>query len=143
MPATDTIPVSASVASTGLGIRYISNWAYAYSGRFTVSTSDQTQLLFTTGSGVISGIIQAHGPVSEVTSQNGRISTWRIYFNDLIVAYIKADTTATANTVSTSPTVVNVIVPPRTKVEIIVDSNSTDSDFYNAVTFTGRVYGDK
>ena len=115
MPETDTIPVSASVASTGLGIRYISNWAYAYSGRFTVSTSDQTQLLFTTGSGVISGIIQAHGPVSEVTSQNGRISTWRIYFNDLIVAYIKADTTATANTVSTSPTVVNVIVPHEQK----------------------------
>ena len=32
MPETDTIPVSASVASTGLGIRYIGEHCYAYSG---------------------------------------------------------------------------------------------------------------
>ena len=55
MPATDTIPVSASVASTGKGIRYIGDYAYAYSGTIEVTgtTTEITMLEFTTGSGLI------------------------------------------------------------------------------------------
>ena len=54
MPETDTIPVSASVASTGTGIRYIGDYAYAYSGVISVVDGNETELLgFTTGSGVI------------------------------------------------------------------------------------------
>ena len=139
MTEADVIQPSASIASTGKGIRYIGNWAYAYSGRFTVTTADQTQLLFTTGSGIINGLIQAHGPISEATPHIGRISTWRINFNDLVIAYIKADTTDDFE--GTTPNFVKVIIPPFTKVEVITDSNSTDADFFNAVTFTGRVYG--
>jgi len=113
--------------------------AYAYSGRFTVSTSNQTQLLFNTNTEYINGIFQGHGPISEVTAQNGRISTWKIYFNDEIVAYIKADTTDDFE--GTTPNLVKLIIPPFTKVEVITDSNSIDADFYNAFTFTGAVYG--
>ena len=46
MPETDTIPVSASVASTGKGIRYIGNHAYAYSGIVAVDTNLTTLLDF-------------------------------------------------------------------------------------------------
>ena len=54
MPETDTIPVSASVASTGLGIRYIGDWAYANSGWLSVATGADTVLLdFTSGAGMI------------------------------------------------------------------------------------------
>ena len=56
MPETDTIPVSASIASTGTGIRYIGDYAYAYSGIVQASGSDTTALDFTTGSGVIVGV---------------------------------------------------------------------------------------
>ena len=42
MPETDTIPVSASVASTGTGIRYIGDNAYAISGQIGVGTGQNT-----------------------------------------------------------------------------------------------------
>ena len=54
MPETDTIPVSASVASTGKGIRYIGDYAWALSGDIaTSSTAYIEHLAFTTGSGFI------------------------------------------------------------------------------------------
>ena len=58
MPETDTIPVSASVASTGLGIRYIGDWAFALSGIIGVTNSETTLLEFNSGAGLISGIFQ-------------------------------------------------------------------------------------
>ena len=54
MTDTDTIPVSASVASTGKGIRYIGDYAYAYSGVLDL-TSPKTALDFTSGAGYIVG----------------------------------------------------------------------------------------
>ena len=56
MPETDTIPVSASVASTGKGIRYIGNHAYAYSGVVAAGgtgAADTEVLNFTSGAGFI------------------------------------------------------------------------------------------
>ena len=57
MPETDTIPVSASIASTGKGIRYIGDHAYAYSGAVALdnTTDENTYLEFTSGSGYIVG----------------------------------------------------------------------------------------
>ena len=54
MPEPDTIPVSASIASTGPGIRYIGDYAYANSGWLAVATGADTVLLdFTSGAGMI------------------------------------------------------------------------------------------
>ena len=54
MPETDTIPVSASIASTGTGLRYVSDWVYAYSELTTINdTNTHTLLDFTSGSGII------------------------------------------------------------------------------------------
>ena len=53
MPETDVIPTSASVASTGLGIRYIGDYAYCLSGTFDANTNQQTVLDFTSGAGFI------------------------------------------------------------------------------------------
>ena len=58
MPETDTIPVSASIASTGKGIRYIGDYAYAYSGALVLETSLIDFLNFTTGTGFIVGKVQ-------------------------------------------------------------------------------------
>ena len=60
MAHTDVIPTSASVASTGKGIRYIGDWAYAFSGDIDDAASGSaatTMLDFTTGSGIIIGQI--------------------------------------------------------------------------------------
>ena len=52
-----SVPPEASVASTGKGIRYVGNWAYAHSGSVTnvdTGAAAQTTILdFTSGSGFI------------------------------------------------------------------------------------------
>ena len=61
MPETDTIPVSASVASTGTGIRYIGDHCYAFSGAVSASGSEQTLFDFTTGTGYIVATLTFNG----------------------------------------------------------------------------------
>ena len=68
MPETDTIPVSASIASTGLGIRYIGEHAYAYSGVNLLTNSETSYLDFTTGSGYIVGKIKISADWSGLSS---------------------------------------------------------------------------
>ena len=53
MPETDTIPVSASIASTGKGIRYIGDYAYALSGKVACNNTGATIIESITGSGFI------------------------------------------------------------------------------------------
>ena len=54
MPETDTIPVSASIASTGKGIRYIGGHCFAYSGSHPATAAGHTAMLdFTSQSGYI------------------------------------------------------------------------------------------
>ena len=77
MPETDTIPVSASVASTGKGIRYIGNWAYALSGPVNVDNTETDLLNFTTGSGVIHATIQFNYIII-----SGDDFQYKVYFND-------------------------------------------------------------
>ena len=119
-------------------LEIIGDFAYAYSGKMSTNTSVQTALSFTTGNYVFVGRIQCTGPVSEVTAQNGRISTWRMELNTAVIGYIKADTTDDFE--GTTPSYVEVIIPPYTVVDVYVDSNSTDSDFYNSVMMAGRIY---
>ena len=67
MPETDVIPTSASVASTGSGIRYIGDYAYAYSGLAQTEglNSPVTRLEFTTGSGLIDAKLRAFNGFSK------------------------------------------------------------------------------
>ena len=56
MAKAEGIPPTASVASVGPGIRYIGNWAYAFSGDITDAGSGSaatTLLDFTSGTGLI------------------------------------------------------------------------------------------
>ena len=56
MTEADVIQPSASVASTGLGIRYIGDYAYAYSGPVAANNTETALLDFTSGSGVFVGV---------------------------------------------------------------------------------------
>ena len=51
----EAVPANASVASTGLGIRYIQDWAYAFSGVVQANGADKTALDFISGTGLIVG----------------------------------------------------------------------------------------
>ena len=81
MPETDTIPVSASVASTGPGIRYIGDYAYAYSGLIETDNTISNLLDFTTGAGIIQGRVQFN--IDETGA--GEAFEHQVLFNELVV----------------------------------------------------------
>ena len=111
MPETDTIPVSASTASTGLGIRYIGDYAYASSGKVLSTGSggaDDILLEFVSGTGLI---------VSTLDFQNDITSSADVYFeikfNDETIVLNKE-----AASSITEPWTFKLLIPPFTKVKI-------------------------
>ena len=85
MPETDVIPTSASVASTGLGIRYIGDHAYALAGEYTADTTTQTVLDFTTGTGYIDGEFRLSGFADMGSPATGALAALRVKFNGVTV----------------------------------------------------------
>ena len=137
MPDTDTIPVSASIASTGTGIRYIGDWAFALSGIIGVTGSETTLLEFNSGAGLISGVFQNY----RGTGDNlGNDYVWRLYFNDTQIneAY---DSTVSDDT--GRELITKIIIPPLTTVKVTTINVTGAASNNCSCVFTGRVYGDK
>ena len=139
MTEADVIQPSASIASTGLGIRYIGQHCYAYSGFINYTdpaSGNQTMLDFNSGSGVI---------VAEFTfSYNARVMGgadlgWQISLNDILVwtAVIESQTPSYMDV-----NIVPLVLPPDTKV-LVELRNPASSVFagQSNCTMTGRVYG--
>jgi len=130
----------ASVVAPGLGIRYIQDWAYALSGAFNSTTTEQEVLNFTTGSGFIVANFQCNGVVCNVNSScvgGGAASAFTIKFNEIIVAKLKTETAQELwHTVRNE-----LIIPPFTLVTVDIISTQNDSSFDSTVNMVGRVYG--
>ena len=138
MTEADVIQPSASIASTGKGIRYIGNHCYAYAGVFNATTSDVTVLNFTTGSGIIVGEVQFNAPFNPSTVITGKTAALTVKFNGQIIAALKA-----TGDVETMPAMVTsqLIIPPQTEVLMTIISHGSDDSRKATITFTGRVYG--
>ena len=137
MPETDVIPTSASVASTGKGIRYIGDYAYAYSGSISVegAPGNTTILEFITGAGLIHGSYEVHGNFDGIGQSQIIL---QVELNEEIVI-LSIWSQALDATILDFPT--PLILPPFTKVKISMQQSSgTDRDMQ--ITFTGRVYGE-
>ena len=139
MPEPDIIPISASVASTGKNIRYIGKWIYGYSGLFSAQTSPQTVFDFTSGSGIIVGVIQLNSAVDDDNSSLSLASTLNIKFNGVSIALLGAGADDAFPPSKSERT--EVIIPPFTEVSMILDTTGTQADRYASATITGRVYG--
>ena len=129
---------SASIASTGLGIRYVGNYAYAYSGNIEADTAATTALEHTTGSGYIVGEFSFSGFLDQDSPGVGILGTCIISFNDQVVMSTKSDHD-TGNQVA--PSLLPVIIPPFTKVNAVLYASSQTSVYHATTSFTGRVYG--
>ena len=131
MPHTDTIPVSANVASTGLGIRYIGNYAYAYSGLVSSTSSGNELLNFTTGAGLIVARLQLNYAINQTDDM-----TYDVALNGTIVQQWQC----TGSREPQQPqNTLHFIFPPFT--QVIVSATSAGSAQDQAATITGRVYG--
>ena len=130
MTEADVIQPSASTASTGKGIRYIGNWAYAYSGIF-ASANPSTYLEFTTGSGLIVAKF-----CFMYATDAGDNANYIIELNDIEVFNMFSTSATSLSTGGISP--LEMILPPFTKVRAI---GSVISNRDLGFLMTGRVYG--
>ena len=133
----EAVPINASVASTGLGLRYIGNWAYAFSGAIPATIAEQTALEFTTGSGYILADIECNAYL-QYTGASVRVGAFKISFNGQIIAQILAPTTGSY---APSTATQRVVIPPFTEVLIETVCTADDADNYASVNIVGTVYG--
>ena len=132
MPHSDTIPVSASIASTGKGIRYIGEHCYAYSGVIQVTPAETTLLEFTTGAGYIRGQVQI-----EYLQADADDVEIIIYFNSVQVhGYY-----STGGPNPAPDNSLKLIIPPFTEVKMTGDNQAGAGNRPHVAAFTGRVYG--
>jgi len=134
MPETDAIPVSASIASTGKGVRYIGKWAYAYSGQVASSAANFVTLVeFTTGSGLIDFRWEY-----DYSSNSGDNAVYTLELNDIQVAGIFVNGGVTSPSDERRH---RIIIPPFTKVLLQAKNQSNNEVIYFYGRMTGRVYG--
>jgi len=141
MPETDTIPVSASIASTGLGIRYIGKeHCYAFSGAVVALNTEQTVLDFTTGSGYIVATLTMTGPIRMATANipDGYYRGYQLNFNGQTVGLYKVDSGTDDMPTSVE---VQILIPPFTAVILTTVDSATAATFHGTANLTGRVYG--
>ena len=140
MPETDTIPVSASIASTGFGLRWVGKHCYAYSGTFNVDTTAFTMLEWDSGALAIKGTFYGYGPIKfDSTDLNtGHFGGFQISFNGQVVAIMKSDTSQHDMGQVMQFTAV---IPPLTTVLVEGLSYVTAADFLMECTFTGKTIG--
>ena len=135
MTAADVIQPSASTASTGKGIRYIGNYAYAYSGIITSTSSAATLLEFTTGAGLIDATV-----LFELSSEPGSGVTFWFDIemnNQVILRQILMDPHGGKQPSDSDN--MHIIIPPFTKCKFAGYAGSGDEQF--CVILRGRVYG--
>ena len=124
------VQANASVAATGLGIRYIGDYAYGYSGVIaSESSSLGTLLSFTSGSGFIVGEISF-----TETERAAEAVNFDVAFNDIGVIAVEYDHSPAQDNPAPYP----ILIPPFTKV---LATWQTGGDADGTAWIDGRVYG--
>ena len=139
MTEADVIQPSASIASTGKGIRYIGEYCYAYSGTFAANAlATQTLFDFTSGSGYIVATLTMTGPTDMAVLGGGRIRGYQLDFNSQTVGLYKVESAQ-----EDSPTMIEaqILIPPFTAVVLTCADDNTDAAQLGTANITGRVYG--
>jgi len=136
--ATEAVPANATIATTGLGIRYIGSHAFAFSGEFNTTTSSQIALQFQTQSGYILFNAYFTGPTQFSDPNTGREANWQVSFNDIVIATAHADTSE--GDILQQPQL-KFLAPPFTNIKIEVVGNDSAALMKNCALLTGRVYG--
>jgi len=140
MPHTDTIPVSASIASTGPGIRYVGkDWAYGYTGQINATSGTNASLFdFTSGMGFFLAKFQQ--TIDYTLVNNNQKIGFIIKFNGIIVAK-NIDIYSTAGEANRALLGLSFLIPPFTRVETEGFTDDTNDIPFTHI-LTGRVYGE-
>ena len=140
MMKAEPLPPDASIASTGLGLRYIGTtpmFVYGYSGQYTANTSKQTLLNSTSGEGFIVCRIQFNGFVHENVPGDGANGMATISFNGINIAVLRSEAGQEDAPYSVYE---KFVIPPFTELKVTADADSTSSSYVGSVNLVGRVY---
>jgi len=124
-------------AGTGASLNYIGNHAYGYSGGFEATTANQTMLSFVTGGSYIVGQLQFNGSIDTSNIGGGSLSACTVKVDSQVIAILKI--TGSSETAPYSLTQ-DLILPPYSKVDVIVVSSADAPGFDSTASITGRVY---
>ena len=129
-------PVSSSNPSgIGSSITYIGNHAFAHSGLIGSTTTEATQLKFSTGNSYITATLMLNGGVDPANIGNGINTLFYINMNGERISSIKTET----NLKDMPSTILyKVLIPPNTVFSVTADSDFTG--YNTSVTMIGRVY---
>ena len=111
---------------------------YAYSGLWASSTTSLTKLEFKTNSEYIVGTLQLNMPTDDDSPNLGNVSSCDIKFNEISVGIIAGSSVDAGANRSVKQ---QLIIPPFTNVELIVDSTGNEADRFGSLLFTGKAYG--
>ena len=133
MTEADVIQPSASIASPGLGLRYIGNHCYAFSGVKNVVNVELSLLEFTSGAGYIVATLQYH-----YGNSDSRDAQYKFYLNDVeCIRGLHGGSIQAAEMEQTWA----IVIPPLSKVTITGKNVTDDSGMGLSANITGRVYG--
>jgi len=131
------VQASASVSAVGLGIRYVQDWAYAYSGTINVTATPINLLEFTSGSGVLVAQLKV---MQSTAAAEGDDVLASLLFNGQYIFRMVLGKNAFQEFDPNSATATEIIIPPQTLVQVELD-NLSGSDADMSALLTGRVYG--
>jgi len=128
----------ASVVQTGLGIRYVGEFAYAYSGAVGVPNSSTVLIDTTSGSGIIVGrIYTGYCSPSNIVDD----MTFEIKLNGELVSARYLDTSKEKD--YNQLAYITIVIPPITRVVVTSTNVSSSTERDMCCLITGRVYGAK
>ena len=137
MAKAEGIPPTASVVLPGLSLNYAGDFVYAFGGLIQINDSAVTHLSFTSGTGIISAKISMTGAVKASDINNGEAVLFICYLNDSAVFNVKLNPKLEG---LPGETIMPIIIPPFTKVEVQATSVSTAADYVCSCVLAGRVY---
>jgi len=112
--------------------------AYAYSGLIVSHTTAVTVLDFTTNSEYIEGCFQLNGAVDDDSPADVTLASANVSFNETSIFILVTGNNVHRAAMSVSQ---KIIIPPFTRVIIVVDMEAIAADQYASVIFTGKVGG--
>jgi len=130
-------PVGGSFTGPAEALEIAGDFAYAYSGQFPASQTQQTVLKFTSGNYLFVGDVFLTAAIADGDLSAVIPTGCLIKLNNAIV--INA-TTGNASKDSPDQVLIPIIIPAYTDVEIIIDSNDVSLNYHSTVSVTGRIY---
>jgi hypothetical protein len=125
-----------TIVTTGLGLQYSGDFAFAYSGDVTVAQNETTCLEFYTGNKNWVAHWEMHytdnGASPVIVTDD---MAWRIYMNGVIVIIMNASSSSDAKQPD-----VELIIPPYTLVKVTAVNVTDSSDHAVFASLTGRLY---